>query len=90
MQITIQLSPAVASALARGETGNPEARELLRLEKELGIRLRPLHPGTADPQLASYFTVEVAEASAAQDMMVRLRKVKGVEAAYTKPPDELP
>jgi hypothetical protein len=90
MQLTVQLSQQASPSLARGEAATPEVGELLRLGQELGIRFRPLHPGTADPRLASYFTVEVPDAVAAQRVMARLRESRAVEAAYLKPPAELP
>jgi malic enzyme len=90
MQLTIRVAQQVAPSLARGEAVNPQARELLRLGQELGIRFRPLHPGAEDPRLASYFVVEVADAAAARNVAARLRDCEAVEAAYQKPPDEPP
>lgn len=53
---------------------------------ELGIDLRPLHPGVEDAELSSWYT---AGESAAEDRTVRvLRKLPGVVSAYAKPPDE--
>lgn len=90
MQLTIRVSQEVAPSLARGEAADPRARELLRLARTLGIRFEPLHPGTADPRLASYFVVEVPDASVAATVSARLREHEAVEAAYRKPPDEPP
>jgi hypothetical protein len=54
----------------------------------LGLQLRPLHPGTDDRELASWF---LAEADAIDEEVVSaLRSIAGVEAAYLKPDDELP
>ena len=90
MQLTVQVSQQASPGLAKGEAKNPEGRELLRLAKELGIRFQPLHPGTEDPRLATYFVVEVPEAPTAQSVAARLRESQAVEAAYLKPPDEPP
>jgi hypothetical protein len=90
MQLTIRVSHQVAPSLAQGEAANPQARELLRLGEELGIRFRPLHPHTEDPRLARYFMAEVPDRSAAQNVLARLRECAAVEAVYLKPPDELP
>lgn len=86
MRLTIQVSKEVAQPLARGETANPQVREILRLGEELGLRFQPLHPQTGDPQLARYFTAEVADGPAAQAVADRLREHAAVEAAYLKPP----
>ncbi|MEI8407869.1 MULTISPECIES: hypothetical protein [unclassified Kribbella] len=55
----------------------------------LGIRLRPAHPGSRDPELSTWF---IAESSGTDDETVvsTLRTFPATEAAYTKPPDELP
>jgi hypothetical protein len=90
MQLTIRVSQEVAPALASGEATDPRARELLRLAATSGIRLQPLHPGTVDPRLASWFVAEIPEASAVQGVLAQLRQCEAVEAAYIKPPDDLP
>jgi hypothetical protein len=38
----------------------------------------------------SYFIVDVPDAETAQRVINRLQQSKAIEAAYLKPPDELP
>lgn len=90
MRLTIQVSNELSPSLIQGEPTNLETRELLRLGESLGISFQPVHPGTRDPQLATYFTVEVPDMQVAQDVLARLQEHKAVKAAYVKPPDELP
>jgi hypothetical protein len=56
-----------------------------------GVELAPLHGGTSDPELASYYVASVAPHTA-DALAARLRACPGVEAAYAKPagapPDE--
>lgn len=67
-----------------------DAAELLRLTRELGITLEPMHPQAEEPELQIYFTVEVPDAQTAERVVKRLRGCAAVEAAYLKPMDELP
>lgn len=54
---------------------------------DLGITLRPLHPGVQDAELSTWFTA--GEGDAEDTIMVRaLRALPGVLGAYAKPPDE--
>ncbi|MGH9902135.1 MAG: hypothetical protein ACRD68_10050, partial [Pyrinomonadaceae bacterium] len=65
-------------------------RELLRAAEDLGVELRPLDAGADSPALSRYFTVEVPNREAAERVVARLRRCGAVEAAYLKPPDEMP
>ncbi len=69
---------------------NTDAAELLRLTRELGITLEPMHPQAEEPELRTYFTPEVSDAQTAEHVVERLRDCAAIEAAYLKPPDELP
>ena len=90
MEITLKVRPAIASELHKpGATGS-QASDLLELTRKLGVSIRPTHPGTADPGLSSYFTLESGDEDAIQGVLEQLRAHKGVEAAYVKPRDELP
>jgi hypothetical protein len=52
----------------------------------LGLQLRPLHPGSDDPELTSWFVAETDDGK----VVSALRRMAGVDAAYVKPDDELP
>jgi hypothetical protein len=54
-----------------------------------GASLAALHPTTADRELASYF-VATAPAERLDDVIARLARCPGVEAAYVKPAAESP
>jgi hypothetical protein len=98
--IVVQLEPDPKAGRSRGRrAGGPlrvgdgsrkPAGEAERLGKALGHELRPMHPGSRDPALASYHVIEVADPKAAADVAARLREMAGVKAAYVKPSDEPP
>lgn len=90
MHVTIQLSAVVARTLHRRESPTTESQELLKIAEELGVSLEPVHPGAEDPLLAPYFRVDVSDSATAERVIAHLRQSKAVEAAYLKPPDELP
>lgn len=90
MQITVQVSADVARALYQRGPPTAESEELLRIMNTFGIKLEPLHRNTYDPSLQRYFIVEVPDRATAQQVMDRLQQLEAVEAAYVKPPDELP
>jgi hypothetical protein len=90
MQITIRMTMAEALAYQKGQVAPPALQQVLRILDELGLTLTPIHPGATDPLLAPYFIVEVRDADQAGQVIERLRQIPAVEAAYVKPPDELP
>jgi hypothetical protein len=50
----------------------------------LGVELSRLHPGTSDPELASYLVARV-DPEGARGVAERLMRFDGVESAYVKP-----
>jgi hypothetical protein len=50
----------------------------------LGVELEPLHPGTDDPELASYLVARV-DPEGASGVAERLMRIDGVDGAYVKP-----
>lgn len=89
MQITLQLRPETALPLHRGQE-TAESADLIQTASDLGFTLEPMHPGVEDPVLATYFIVDVADDSRADQALERLRALRSVEAAYVKPRDEAP
>ncbi len=61
--------------------------EMLR---DAGTVLRPLHPGSDDPELRRYFTARDVPDAQLSRLLARLRAADIVDAAYTKPSEELP
>lgn len=90
MYVTIQLQPEAALALQGRRRATTASRELLKTTRDLDVTLKPMHPDTDDPNLASYFMVELPDAATAERVIARLQNCKAIEAAYMKPPDELP
>ncbi|MGH9881298.1 MAG: hypothetical protein ACRD6N_07665 [Pyrinomonadaceae bacterium] len=89
-EITLQVRPEVARALQHRGQPSAESEELLKTAANLGVSLEPIHPGTEDPILISYFTAAVADPDSVEQVLDRLRQCRAVEAAYVKPPDALP
>ena len=62
---------------------------LRRAVEAAGSRLIPQFPGIESGDLASYFSVEIDD-QGAPALVTTLLELPEVEAAYVKPPDELP
>ena len=90
MQVVIQVSADEARALHQLGPPTPESEALLKVINTYDLTLQPIHPGTKDPNLQTYFMLEVQDPETAQEIVDRLQQLPGVEAAYIKPPDELP
>jgi hypothetical protein len=90
IQITVKVSTDVARTLHGGGPPTGKSEELLKIVDELGVLLEPVHPGAKDPLLAPYFMVEVPDSITAERILTHLQKCCAIEAAYIKPPDELP
>ena len=90
MQVTFKVPADVGRALHQRDPPTTESKEPLRIVEALGVTLEPMHPGTKDPNLMSYFIVEVPDPKTAQRVIDRLQRSTAIEAAYLKPPDELP
>ncbi len=90
MHVTVQVAVDVARALHQREPITVKSEALLRMVETFGLTLEPMHLDSDDPILRSYFIVEVSDRATAQRVMNSLRQSEAVEAAYVKPPDELP
>src|SRR4051794_9328464 len=84
MRVTLQLTPAAAQR-ARAPRSRSATSPVLSWLKS---SLLPVHPTTQDPTLATFFTVEVDDASQGSKLIERLLKDPSVEGAYIKPDDE--
>ncbi len=90
MQLTLRLHFDEALALQKREPPSPALQKLALLLDEMGVKLTPVHPGATDPLLAPYFTVDVEDEAAIDELIGRLRDFPIIEAAYLKPPDAAP
>lgn len=90
IKVIVKVSADVARSLNHLAPPTAESEAVLRMIKTFGLTLEPMHRDTDDPNLQSYFIVEVPDDETAQRLIDQLLQAKGVEAAYIKPPDELP
>lgn len=90
MTVIIKLKTDAALALGKKMSPTSEVAEILAAAKETGVELKPLHPGVRDPSLMTYYYFDVPPDSNVENIVRRFRACKAVEAAYIKPPDELP
>lgn len=89
MDVVIQLSGDRTSTNSAG----PVEHHLTAVRGaigELGLELKPVHPGTQDPTLSTYFYVRVPDPQTAARVIDVVRQMPSVSAAYVKPPDEPP
>jgi hypothetical protein len=90
IQITVRVTEDVARAIHQKGPSTTESEELFKVTNELGVLLNPMHPDVEDSILASFFIVEVPDKTTADRVITHLQQSKAIEAAYVKPPDELP
>jgi hypothetical protein len=81
VEVIVKLAEAGADAAAR--------RMLDLCARDAGVTIAPLHPATADRDLASYYVARV-EPQAVDGVLARFLACAGVEAAYAKPAAEPP
>lgn len=86
----IRVRVDVALSLHELKPATQLSKELQQISEELGVVLKPMHPGAEDILLAPYFIVEVSDPAAAERVIARFRRYEATEAAYPKPPDEMP
>lgn len=84
--VTLQVSADTAQALRKSGSSSG----LLKIAHDHGVKLEPLHPNAVDPQLRGFFIVTIPNVADAETIVGKLNQCQGVEAAYVKPPDELP
>ena len=85
VEVMIQMSPHV------GQDERAQPSQLVELRRMLkGYRVEPLHPGSTDPALSSYYRVHVPDAQSASKVIEAVRALPSVTAAYVKPEDEPP
>jgi hypothetical protein len=90
MQITVQVTQEAADVLEGKTTPSDEEHDLRQLVRTFGATLEPLHPGSSDPTLRTFFMVDIADADMAGRVLEALQRHPAVEAAYIKPMEELP
>ncbi|MGW7272808.1 hypothetical protein ACWGH5_20040 [Streptomyces sp. NPDC054864] len=86
-EVIIQLRTPPRPATA-GIAELPDVRSLL--ERRFGVTAEALHPGADDPVLVGWHRVAVPAGVDAEAVATALRGHPAVEAAYVKPPADLP
>ena len=90
MEVTVKVQQDVARALHQRGPQTAESQKFINIIGALGVTLEPMHSGTEDPQLMSYFVVKVPDSATAQRVLTQLQQSREIEAAYVKPRDEMP
>lgn len=90
MQVIVKLKVAGTDLQESAGRGTSPPEELRRVVRSVGASIRPLHPGSADASLASYFVVDVHDAARVDTLIPLLLQLPLVDAAYAKPRDALP
>ena len=85
-QLVIKVSSSLANSLQRSVDGL--AGELVRLVRKSGGEIGS--PTGSVGEAARYFTIENLPSENAEQLILQLQQLPGVEAAYIKPADELP
>lgn len=89
MKLPVQIDSETATALLDKPEGS-SASDLKKHLRKMGVSLSPMHPGTKDPELRTWFHATVPAGADAQEVARNLRAYKSILAAYPKPLDEPP
>ncbi len=83
VEVIVKLVPLAATP------DTAEHRSLQEHAERLGIAVKPLHPSTSDPDLASY-AVALVDPTQAPFVVAQLNQLREVEGAYAKAWGEAP
>lgn len=89
-RVTVGFRPDLIQTWIRTGAAPTMLVELGDLLTATGLVLRPLHPGTDDPQLATWFEVLAPDQDGALRVVAQLRGHPAVTAVFIKPPDAPP
>lgn len=90
IRLAVQIQPEAVAELLAGHSARPELCALLDEARAAGLALAPMHPGTSDPELRTWFFAQAETPADATACAARLLRHAPVLSAYPKPPDELP
>lgn len=88
MKITVKVRKEGAADTLAAPTNFPD-ENLEQALRTQGASLTPMHPGTQDSDLASWFETDVDDDKVDEVLRV-LRSSAAIEAAYVKPAEEPP
>jgi hypothetical protein len=87
-QFTQEISKELREALQQKAVSS-SAKKIIEGVQKLNAKIRSLHPGVDDPNLGSYFVVELPRGANANQAISKLNKLPGITAAYAKPQESL-
>ena len=90
MEVIIQIQKEIALELREQEPEESVVRPVVKLARELKINIRPLHTAVEDETLKTYFVVPDVDKESSNEIVVKLRECRGIEAAYVKPDSDDP
>lgn len=82
-QIIVQFD---LDSISPGEAG----KLIQKLARAHGGSGDALHPGAAENELASFYTIDIPDAERAEKALAKVQENRSVLAAYIKPAAELP
>jgi hypothetical protein len=89
MRISIKSTPKAAAEILGESQESKETRSVVAAVQRAGAALQPMHPGTDDDELLSYFYADVDD-ERVEELLKSMEKSDAIEGAYIKPPDALP
>lgn len=90
MRLIVQVAPQVVRQLHRGKPLKSALSDVSAVAESLSLPIRPLHPNVDDEALESYFVVDVPNEEVGEEAAKRIRRCRGIRAAYLKPAASLP
>lgn len=90
IEVVVRVRDPEAGALRGNAADSPASIDLLQATSELGIALDPVDAEAEATPLAGYFRAWVADPEYAREVIERLSHCEAVDAAYIKPPAEVP
>ena len=89
MRISIKSTSKAAFEILGESPESKETRSVAAAARRAGTALQPMHPGTDDEELRTYFYADVDD-ERVEELLESLEKSDAIEGAYIKPPDALP
>lgn len=89
MRVSIKSTSKAASEILGESPESKETRSVVAAVQRAGASLQPMHYGTDDDELRTYFYADVDD-ERVEELFESLGKSDAIEGAYIKPPDALP
>jgi len=89
-RLAVQIKSESVPDVLNGGSGRSEISALLDEARAAGLSLLPMHPGTHDPELRTWFFAQTEKARRSCCPCEETASSQAVLSAYPKPSDELP